>query len=89
MQYYYATYETRDGEHEYTENGVLSAQSPREAERKAKKALRLFAHAGWEEFCEYDGLMEISIVDYLVLKKYMLNIDHYFNEDGELRGYGV
>jgi hypothetical protein len=85
MQYFYATYETREGEHEYTENGVLSAQSPKQAERKAKKARRLFTRVGGEEFCEYDGLMEISIVDYLVLKKYLFNIDRYFGEDGELR----
>lgn len=85
MQYFYARFGTRDGEHEYTETGVLSAVTLKQAERKAKKAKALFDRPGWEEFCEYEDVVEISIVDYLVLKKYMRNIDHHFDEDGELR----
>lgn len=85
MQYFHVKYETRDGEHAYQESAVLSAFTLKQAERKAKKAKSLFERSGWEEFCEYYSLTEISVVDYLVLKKYTLNIDRYFDEDGELK----
>jgi hypothetical protein len=85
MQYFYVTYESREGGHAYREGGVLTAVTIKWAERKAAKAKALYVRPGWEEFCQCDGLKEISIVDYLVLKKYTFNIDRYFDEDGELR----
>jgi hypothetical protein len=85
MQYFHVKYETQNGEHAYQESAVLSALTLKQAERRAKKAKSLFERSDLEEFCEYVGLTEISLVDYLVLKKYTLNIDHYVDEDGELR----
>lgn len=85
MQYFYATYLTRDGEHEYREGGVLSAATEKQAERKAKKGKVIFDRPCWERYCAHDSLREVSVVDYLVLKKYICNIDRYFDEDGELR----
>jgi hypothetical protein len=84
MQYFYVTYKTSVGENGYREGGVLSALTLKQAEKRARKAQALYARPGWEEFCECDGLKEISIVDYLVLKKYTFNIDRYLDEDGEL-----
>ena len=84
MQYFYVIYVSRHGENAYREAGVLSASTLKQAEKKAQKAKALYARAGWQQFCKYDGLTEISVIDYLVLKKYMFNIDHHFDEDGEL-----
>lgn len=80
MQYFYVTCLTRDGERQYQESGVLTASTIREAEAKAKKAKALFERPGLEEFCGHDWLREISVIDYTVLKKYMLNIDRYVRE---------
>ena len=85
MKYFYVTYETRDGEHEYREGGVLQAGSYKEALKKAIEAKRLFDRYGWEEFCTHDATQEISQIEYAVLKRFMLDIDSYFNDDGQLR----
>jgi hypothetical protein len=85
MQYFYVTYASREGGHAYREGGVLTAVTIKGAERKAVKAKALYARSGPGSDCAYDSLREIPIVDYLVLKKYVFNIDRYFDEDGELR----
>lgn len=85
MHYFYATYETRDEEHEYRESGVLSALTVRQAEKKALKAKALFDRPGWEEFCAYDGLTAVSEQEYQVLRKYMCDIDGYFDAKNNLR----
>jgi hypothetical protein len=84
-KYYYVTYETRDGEHEYREAGVLQANDYKLALKKAIKAKPLYDRYGWEEFCRHDEIMEITKTEYKVLRKFMLDIDDYFNEDGKLR----
>lgn len=85
MKYFYVTYETRDGEHEYREGGVLQASNYKQALKKAVKAKRLFDRYGWEEFCEQNEVIEITRSEYLVLKRFMLDIDYYFNDDGLVR----
>jgi hypothetical protein len=85
MHYFYVTYETRGGEHEYRESGVLSALTVRQAEKKALKAKVLFDRPGWEEFCAYDSLIGVSEQEYQVLKKYTCDIDSYFDVDNKLR----
>ena len=84
-KYYFVTYETRDGEHEYRELGVLQARDYKIALEKAVKAKPLYDRYGWEEFCRHDETMEITGIEYAVLKKFVLNIDYYFGEDGKLR----
>jgi N12 class adenine-specific DNA methylase len=84
-KYYFVTYETRDGEHEYRELGVLQARDYKIALEKAVKAKPLYNRYGWEEFCRHDEIMEITGIEYAVLKKFVLNIDYYFNENGKLR----
>jgi hypothetical protein len=74
-KYYHAIYMTRDGEHEYSEDGVLSARDFKEAQENAEKAKQLFERSGWEEFCELTNLYEIPMSDYKVLSNYVLNID--------------
>ena len=85
MKYYYVTYETMDGEHEYQEAGVLQANDYQSALDKAVKAKPLYDRYGWEEFCRHDKIIEISKIEYAVLKKFMLDIDYYFDKDGKLR----
>lgn len=84
MKYFYVEYETRDGEHEYRESGVLKAKSLKAALKKAIRAKRLFDRFGWEEFCAHDETREISQIDYAVLKRFVLDIDRYFNENERL-----
>lgn len=85
MKYWFVTYITRDGEHEYSEAGCLSAGTLNEAEKKAMKAKRLLDRYGWEEFCEYESAMEITKEEYRVLKRFTCDIDGYFGKTGELR----
>ena len=74
MKYFLADYITYDGEHEYSEYGVVSARDSTSAEKKAKQGRKCFTRLGWEEFCELFHLQEISITDYDVLKKYFQEI---------------
>jgi len=75
MKYFIVDYLTRDGEHEYTEHGVLSARSSESAYTKAERGRKFFTRYGWEEFCERSGVYEIPKADFEVLGKYFLNID--------------
>jgi hypothetical protein len=75
MKYYLADYLTYDGEHEYSEYGVLSARDYASAEEKAKKGKKFFARFGWEEFCELFHIAEIPEGDFSVLGKYHPIID--------------
>jgi hypothetical protein len=84
-KYFYVTYETVDGEHEYQESGVLQAGDYTAAVAKAERAKPLFDRYGWEEFCRQDNVMEINKGDYIVLRRFVLDIDYYLNEEGRLR----
>lgn len=85
MKYFYVIYKTVEGEHEYRESGVLQAGSYIEALKKAVEAKRLFDRYGWEEFCEQSEVIEITKGEYMVLKRFMLDIEPYFNECGLVR----
>jgi hypothetical protein len=74
------TYEARDGERVYRESGALKAKSYKVALKKAIRAKRLSDRFGWEEFCAHDEIQEISQIDYAVLKRFVLDIDRYFDE---------
>lgn len=82
-KYYFVTYQTRDGEHEYREGGVLKAKNYTLALKKAIRAKRLYNRYGWEEFCAADALREITSIEYTVLKRFMLNLDSYFDDNRE------
>lgn len=84
MKYFYVTYETRDGEHEYKESGVLKANDYKLGVEKAQKAKPLYERYGWEEFCQQDEIIEITKAEYMVLKRFMLDVDYYFHENGNL-----
>jgi hypothetical protein len=73
-RYFLVEYETRDGEHEYSEYAVTQANSLKQAERNAIKSKKLFDRYGWEEFCKMSLFDEISIKDYEVLKKYFIDV---------------
>jgi hypothetical protein len=75
MKYYLADYLTYDGEHEYSEYGVVSARDYKSAEKKAKKGKKYFTRFGWEEFCELFHIAEIPRQDFEVLQKYFHKLD--------------
>jgi hypothetical protein len=83
-KYYFVTYETRDGEREYRESGVLKASSYTLALKKAIRAKRLYTRYGWGEFCASDEIREITSIEYTVLKRFMFDIDSYFDGRGKL-----
>lgn len=85
MKYWFVTYRTLDGEHEYCESGVLSSETIKQAGKKAQKAKAIFDRPGWEEFCENESALEIPEYDYRVLKRFTCDIDSYFDEKGKLR----
>jgi hypothetical protein len=74
MKYFLAEYKTIDGEHEYSEFGVLPASTWDNAEKQAIKGRKLFTRFGWEEFCFLDHIREIPLADYEVLKKYCAQV---------------
>jgi hypothetical protein len=74
IKHYLIEYRTLDGEHEYTEYAVTTARTYNNAERRAKKGKASFNRYGWEEFCSLDGIQEIPVADYEVLKKYFTEI---------------
>jgi hypothetical protein len=69
INYFIAEYRTYNGEHEYVERGVLNARSYEKAVKLAIKGKKLFVRDGWEEFCECEGIEEISKADFEILKK--------------------
>jgi hypothetical protein len=74
MKHYLIEYRTLDGEHEYTEHAVTTARTYNNAEKLAKKGKTSFNRYGWEEFCSLDGIQEIPVAEYEVLKKYFIKI---------------
>jgi hypothetical protein len=64
MKYFLADYLTYDGEHEYSEHGVLTARTFESAKNKATKGRKFFTRYGWEEFCELFRVDEIPMTDY-------------------------
>jgi hypothetical protein len=85
LQYFHVSYRTRDGEREYLEDGVLSAPTIQEAARKAEMAIKVFAVPGWEEFCEYESMVPISIRAYRLLRRHIIYIDSFFDRHNKLR----
>jgi hypothetical protein len=79
MKYYLIDYITYDGEHEYTEHGVLSARTYDVARKKAKKGRKFLTRYGWEEFCELYHVQEIPRADFWVLTKYHPTLDRLLN----------
>ena len=77
IKYFLADYITYDGEHEYTEYGVLSARTDENARKTAEKGRKYFTRYGWEEFCELSYLREIPKADFQVLEKYHFNINKF------------
>ena len=74
MKHYLIEYRTLDGEHEYTEYAVTASRTYNNSEKRAKKGKASFNRYGWEEFCSLDGIQEIPVADYEVLKKYLTKI---------------
>jgi hypothetical protein len=64
---------------------VCCKRDYKEALKKAVEGKRLFDRNGWEEFCEQDEVIEITKEEYMVLKRFLLDIEFYFNDDGKLR----
>jgi hypothetical protein len=87
LEYYYASYRTRDGEREYKEGGVLSAPTIHHAARKADMARKVLKVSGWEECCQLESLVPVSIRGYRLLKRRIHNIydiDSFFDKHNKL-----
>ena len=87
LEYFYASYRTRDDDREYEEGGVLSAPTMHQAARKADLARKVFEAPGWEESCRLESLVPISIRGYRLLKRRIHNIydiDSFFDKNNKL-----
>lgn len=80
MKYYFVSYTTIDGEHEYAENAVFSASNEKEAQKTAVKGEKLFQRYGWEEFCKLSNYHEIPKDHYKILKEYFNNLNDKVNQ---------
>jgi hypothetical protein len=85
LLYFHVSYKSRDAKREYTEYGVLSARTIREAARKADLARKVFEEPGWEEYCDYKSIIPISIRGYRLLRRRLFDIDSFFDRKGNLK----
>jgi hypothetical protein len=85
LLYFHVSYRSRDAKREYTEYGVLSARTIREAARKAELARKVFEEPGCEEYCDYKTMIPISIRGYRLMKNRLFDIDSFFDKKGNLR----
>jgi hypothetical protein len=87
VEYFYASYRSRDSEREYEEGGVLSAPTIHHAARKADMARKVLGTPGWAEDCRLESLVPISIRMYRALKRRIHNIydiDSFFDKYNKL-----
>jgi hypothetical protein len=85
LLYFGVIYKSRYQNREYEETGVLSARTVQQAARKADLARKVFEVPGWEDYCDYNSLVPISIRGYRLLRRRVFDIDSFFDKDDNLR----
>lgn len=72
MKYFYATVSTQYDGYEWLERAVLKTKNRADAVDKVSKFD--FTHDGIGEIQEIMNVKEIGMIDYITLKKYLINI---------------
>src|SRR5512132_1189073 len=84
LMYFQVTFRTRDSEREYREDGLLSAETIHQAMSKAEMARKVLDEPGYEGFCDYERIVQISKMEYKVGKLRIIDVDSFFDRHGNL-----
>ena len=84
LMYFQVTFITRDSEREDREDGLLSAKTIHQAVSKAEMARKVLDEHGWGGCCDYERIVQISIMEYKERKLRLIDVDSFFDRHGKL-----